>query len=31
MGLYGIHPHEAKNDKVINSNLIIDEINENKK
>ena len=27
-GTYGIHPHEAKNDKV-SSNLIIDEINKN--
>ena len=29
-GTYGIHPHEAKNDKVT-SNLIINEINKNKK
>ena len=29
-GTYGIHPHEAKNDKVT-TKLIIDEINENKK
>ena len=29
-GTYGIHPHEVKNDKV-NSKLIIDEINSNKK
>ena len=29
-GTYGIHPHEAKNDKV-NTKLIIDEINQNKK
>ncbi len=29
-GTYGIHPHEAKNDKV-NSKLIIDQINSNKK
>ena len=29
-GTYGIHPHEAKNDKVT-SKLIIDEVNENKK
>ncbi len=29
-GTYGIHPHEAKNDK-ITSNLIIDVINKNKK
>ena len=29
-GTYGIHPHEAKNDK-ITSDLIIKEINENKK
>ena len=29
-GTYGIHPHEAKNDK-IKSKLIIDEINTNKK
>ena len=29
-GTYGIHPHEAKNDKVT-SNQIIDEINKNEK
>ncbi len=29
-GTYGIHPHEAKNDKV-STQLIIDEINKNKK
>ena len=29
-GTYGIHPHEAKNDK-INAKLIIDEINKNEK
>ena len=29
-GTYGIHPHEAKNDKV-NSKLIIDQISSNKK
>ena len=29
-GTYGIHPHEAKNDKVT-TKLIVDEINENKK
>tara|TARA_B100001093_G_scaffold466052_1_gene484183 strand:- start:332 stop:1090 length:759 start_codon:yes stop_codon:yes gene_type:complete len=29
-GTYGIHPHEAKNDKVT-TQLIIDEINKNKK
>ena len=29
-GTYGIHPHEAKNDK-ISSELIIDQINQNKK
>ena len=29
-GTYGIHPHEAKNDKV-KSNLIIHEIKQNKK
>ena len=29
-GTYGIHPHEAKNDKVT-AKLIIDEINENEK
>ena len=29
-GTYGIHPHEAKNDKVT-TKLIIDEINQNKK
>ena len=29
-GTYGIHPHEAKNDKV-STNLIVDEINKNKK
>jgi TatD DNase family protein len=29
-GTYGIHPHEAKNDKVT-AKLIIDEINKNKK
>ena len=29
-GTYGIHPHEAKNDKVT-TNLIIDEIKSNKK
>ena len=29
-GTFGIHPHEAKNDK-INSDLIISEVNNNKK
>ena len=29
-GTYGIHPHEAKNDK-INSKMIIDQINNNDK
>ena len=29
-GTYGIHPHEAKNDKV-SKQLIIDEINKNEK
>ena len=30
-GTYGIHPHESKKHQKINSNIIIERINENKK